>query len=186
MGFLFLSSVLSPFSPLFSPSPRQGATKRVKLNRQGTDPATGRPARIEEVLTIEVKPGWKAGTKVTFEGKGDEPQGGGAPGDLVFVIEEKPHPRFKREGNDLIHTAKLPLVDALCGPTITVQSLDGRTVTAKVAAVAGPTVEKVVRGEGMPVSKGGKGDLRVRFEPIFPKSLSDEQRAAIRAALPAS
>ena len=166
--------------------PTQGTTKRVKLNRQGTDPATGRPARIEEVLTIEVKPGWKAGTKVTFEGKGDEPPGGGAPGDLVFVIEEKPHTRFKREGNDLIYTATLPLVDALCGPTISVQSLDGRTVTAKVAAVAGPAVEKVVRGEGMPVSKGGKGDLRVRFDPVFPKSLTEEQRTAIRAALPAS
>lgn len=164
----------------------KGATKRVKLSRNGTDPATGRPARVEEVLTIDVKPGWKAGTKVTFEGKGDEPPGGGAAGDLVFVIEEKPHARFRREGNDLIYTAKLPLVDALCGPSIDVQTLDGRTVSTKVSAVAGPTVEKVVRGEGMPVSKGGKGDLRIRFEPVFPKSLTDEQRAAIRAALPAS
>jgi DnaJ homolog subfamily B member 4 len=164
-------------------TPLQGATKRVKLSRAVTDPATGRPARAEEVLTIEVKPGWKAGTKITFDGKGDEPAGGGAPGDLVFVIEEKPHPRFRREGNDLIYTAKLPLVEALCGPSIEVATLDGRTVSAKVSAVAGPTVEKVVRGEGMPVSKGGKGDLRIRFEPIFPKTLTDEQRAAIRAAL---
>lgn len=182
---MVLSSSPHPH-PLPSLVSSQGATKRVKLNRQGTDPATGRPARIEEVLTIDVKPGWKAGTKVTFEGKGDEPGGGGQAGDLVFVIEEKPHPRFKREGNDLIYTAKLPLVDALCGPTISVESLDGRTVTAKVSAVAGPAVEKVVRGEGMPVSKGGRGDLRVRFEPVFPKSLTEEQRVGIRAMLPAS
>ena len=40
------------------------------------------------------------------------------PADIVFVIEEKPHPRFKREGNDLVYTATLKLSEALCGALV--------------------------------------------------------------------
>ena len=59
---------------------------------------------------------------------GDE-RPGAVPADIVFVIEEKPHPVFSREGNDLVYTAKLPLVDALCGATVRLTSLDGRQLT---------------------------------------------------------
>lgn len=53
---------------------------------------------------------------------------------MVFVLEEKPHDRFKREGDDLVLEIQVPLVDALSGPTLpatftrTVKMLDGRSV----------------------------------------------------------
>lgn len=50
-----------------------------------------------QVLEINVKPGWKEGTKITFEGKGNETRGGGPTPDLVFVVREAPHPRFTRK-----------------------------------------------------------------------------------------
>ena len=56
---------------------------------------------------------------------GDE-RPGTTPADLVFIIEEKPHQKFSREGNDLVYNAKLPLVDALCGATVNLTTLDGR------------------------------------------------------------
>ena len=59
---------------------------------------------------------------------GDE-RPGTTPADLVFVIEERPHQKFSREGNDLVYSAKLPLVDALCGATVKLTSLDGRPLT---------------------------------------------------------
>ena len=34
--------------------------------------AAGRPERISEILSIEIKPGWKKGTKITFPEKGIE------------------------------------------------------------------------------------------------------------------
>ena len=161
-----------------------GATKRVKLTRTVVDHASGRPVGKEEVLSIEVKPGWKAGTKVRFEGKGDERPGARA-GDIVFVIEEKPHERFKREGNNLVHTAKVSLADALCGPTVEVETLDHRKLAVSVSGVATPTATKVVKGEGMPLSKDpkSKGDLHVRFEIRFPGKLGDEEKALVRRAL---
>ena len=52
--------------------------------------------------------------------------------------------------------------------------------------VARPGSEKRVRGEGMPISKapGGRGDLRVRFDVQFPRTLTEQQKAGLRQLLP--
>ena len=49
---------------------------------------------------MAIKPGWKEGTRVIFEGKGDRLPGR-PPQDVVFVIKQVPHPRFTRSGDDL-------------------------------------------------------------------------------------
>ena len=49
-------------------------------------------------------------------GAGDQ-RPGSAPADVVFVVTEKPHAVFRREGADLHCTLRVPLVDALCGAT---------------------------------------------------------------------
>ena len=54
----------------------------------------------DTILTIEVKPGWKEGTKITFNNEGDEKPNHSA-GDIIFVLKEANHPRLKRKGNDL-------------------------------------------------------------------------------------
>lgn len=105
--------------------------------------------------------------------------------DVVFVVAEKPHSLFRRENADLYYTHRLPLVDALCGTSFTVTHLDGRQLPVMVNDVAGPNSQKIVRGEGMPQTKtGGKGDLRIQFNIMFPKHLSEEQRAGLRQCLP--
>lgn len=144
-----------------------------------------RAIRTIEVLVVDIHPGWKKATKVTFPDKGDE-RVGARPGDLVFVIEEKPHAWFTRDGNDLVYTHRLPLVDALCGSSMSVQHLDGRVLRIPLHDVVGPSAERVVPGEGMPVtrSQGQRGDLRIRFDIVFPTSLSELQRASLRNLLP--
>ena len=124
---------------------------------------------MEEILTIEVKPGWKKGTKITFPEKGNE-QPNVIAADLVFVIDEKPHDVFKRDGNDLIVTHKVPLADALTGTTVTVTTLDGRTLTISCNDIIFPGYEKVVPKEGMPIPKEPtkKGNLRIKFDIKFP------------------
>ena len=67
------------------------------------------PALIAlQVLTINVKPGWKSGTKITFQREGDQAPNK-IPADIVFIIRDKPHALFKREGCDLKYTAKVSL-----------------------------------------------------------------------------
>jgi len=184
-----------------------GATRKLKVGRRKAD-----GSNEDKVLTVTVKPGWKAGTKVRFTGAGNEV----APGrsqDIVFVIEEKPHPRFKREGDDLRTFLPLPLSVAINPPKpgtaaskIPFTTLDGRSISISYPtppassgrnylAVPGPPKEgsssskglvtRIV-GEGMPISKSGgekKGDLVVVWTLALPDPLGEGERIALQRAL---
>ncbi|KAL5721040.1 hypothetical protein ACHQM5_013648 [Ranunculus cassubicifolius] len=138
----------------------------------------------DEILTIEIRPGWKKGTKITFPEKGNE-QRGLIPSDLVFIIDEKPHGIYKRDGNDLVVTQKLSLVEALTGYTVQLTTLDGRSLTVPVNSVISPSYEEIVKGEGMPIPKepSKRGNLRIKFNIKFPSRLTPEQKTGIKRLL---
>lgn len=138
----------------------------------------------EEILKIKIKPGWKKGTKITFEGKGDE-RPGTLPADIIFIIDEKRHPIFKREGDDLELGVEVPLVQALTGCTITVPLLGGEKMTLSFEDIIFPGYEKIIPGQGMPISKEGgrRGDLRLKFLVSFPSELSNEQLSDVVSIL---
>ncbi|RWW26562.1 hypothetical protein GW17_00009046 [Ensete ventricosum] len=157
-----------------------GTAKKMKISRNVMQP-NGRRVAETEVLTVEVKPGWKRGTKITFPNKGSDR----LPADIVFVIEEKPHDVYRRDGNDLVVHHKISLVDALTGTTINLRTLDGRDLVIEMTDVVKPSYELVIQSEGMPVARepGKKGNLVIKFDVKFPSRLAPEQRAAIRRIL---
>ncbi|KAG6914359.1 hypothetical protein DXG01_000831 [Tephrocybe rancida] len=165
-----------------------GALKHLKIGRKLADGTTE-----DKVLEIAIHPGWKPGTKIRFPGAGNASPSSPSspPQDLVFVVEEKPHPTFTREGNDLVARLEIPLVDALAGApggTRVVETLDGRQLQVPVpGGVVRPGMETVVKGEGMPVRKdgvvGSKGDLVVRWEVAFPARLTPAQMEGVRNVL---
>jgi len=159
----------------------QGVTKKMRITRKTV--SQGRSEKFD--AEIVVKPGWKTGTKITFKGEGDEYQPGQAQ-DVIFVVKEKPHPTLKRSGNDLVFKSKVPLVDALTGFKVDVNTLDNRTLRVNVKDVVHPSYTKIVHGEGMPKPKtpDQRGDLILTFDVVYPSSLSEEQRKAIKASLP--
>ncbi|KAF9606266.1 hypothetical protein IFM89_024087 [Coptis chinensis] len=156
-----------------------GTTKKMRISRTVAD-MYGKPGTEEEILTIDVKPGWKKGTKITFPEKGNR-EHGVVPGDLVFVIDEKPHGVYRRDGNDLVMNQRISLVHALTGQTLNLTSLDGRNVTIPITSVVQPGFEMVIPGEGMPISKepGKKGNLRIKFDIKFPSRLTAEQKSSL-------
>ncbi|CAM6047550.1 unnamed protein product [Sphagnum compactum] len=133
---------------------------------------------------VSVEPGWKKGTKITFPEKGNE-QPNLLAADLVFVIDERANDVFKRDGNDLIVVHKLPLVEALTGTTISLTTLDGRTLNISILDVISPGYEKLSPKEGMPISKapGRRGNLRINFDIKFPIRLTTEQKAGFKRLL---
>jgi len=97
---------------------------------------------------------------------------------------------YRRAGHDLIYSARITLVDALCGSILSVPTLDGRTLSIGLTEVISPGYVKLVPGEGMPLptqptaaanAAVKKGDLRIEFELVFPSRLSPAQRQAVRA-----
>ncbi|KAI3785719.1 hypothetical protein L1987_44844 [Smallanthus sonchifolius] len=107
---------------------------------------------IYAVKFYAIKPGWKKGTKITFPEKGNQ-EPGVIEADLIFVIEEKPHDIFAREGNDLVVNQEISLLDALTGKTFELTTLDGRNLVVPVTEIVKPGYELTVANEGMPFQK---------------------------------
>lgn len=82
-----------------------GCTKTFKLTRL-VHHENGHRKKEDAFYSVEVKRGWKDGTKVTFSQAGDR-HPDRIPADVVFVVREKPHPRLTRQGNDLFLTFKV-------------------------------------------------------------------------------
>ncbi len=162
-----------------------GVVKKLKITRKVLNP-DGRSLRSEaKILEVPVKCGWKAGTKVTFEKHGDESPGM-IPADMVFVVEEKPHAVFSREGNNLVHKARILLKDALCGGEYQLKTLDDRRIKIPFSGPVQSGSTQIVPGEGFPISKTGgrqKGDLLLKFEVVFPDRLSEDQKRQLRNIL---
>ncbi|XP_050365637.1 uncharacterized protein LOC126784199 [Argentina anserina] len=156
-----------------------GCSKKMKVIRVIVK-ETGQMAQEEELVTINVKPGWKKGTKITFEGLGNE-RPGAYPADVIFVIAEKRHPLFVREGDDLELTVEISLIHALTGCAISIPLLGGENMTLKIEDIIYPGYEKTIPDQGMPISKGERkrGNLKVTFLVEFPTSLTKEQRSEV-------
>ncbi|XP_074268109.1 dnaJ protein homolog ANJ1-like [Silene latifolia] len=141
----------------------------------------------KKVLEVVVDKGMQNGQKVTFTGEADE-----APdtvtGDIVFVLQQKEHPKFKRKGQDLFYEHTLSLTEALCGFRFVLTHLDGRQLLIKSnpGEVIKPDQFKAVDDEGMPIYQRPfmKGKLYIHFSVEFPESLSLDQVAALEAVLP--
>ncbi|MFH4982050.1 hypothetical protein AB6A40_008759 [Gnathostoma spinigerum] len=161
-----------------------GCVKRMKITRKVLSP-DGQSTRVEDkVLTINIKPGWKSGTKITFPKEGDQ-NPGRIPSDIVFIIKDKPHPKFKREGSDIRYIHRLSLRDALCGTVVNCPNLDGGSRSVRMDEVIKPNTIKRIHGQGLPNPKTGRrGDLIIEFDIRFPDSIAPAAREMLMNALP--
>ncbi|VEN58965.1 unnamed protein product [Callosobruchus maculatus] len=163
----------------------KGCQKKMKISRKVLQP-DGSTKKEDKVLTINVKPGWKAGTKITFQREGDQSRNK-IPADIVFIIRDKPHPLFKREGSDIKYTAKVSLKQALCGCTIEVPTMAGKTLSLNYQnEIIKPNTVRRIQGYGLPLPKepSRHGDLIVNFDIRFPDNLSQSAKDIIYDTLP--
>lgn len=145
----------------------QGTTVQLQLQ--------GKPSP----LTVRIPAGAHEGSRVRLRGQGAPGGAGGAPGDLVLHIHVKPHPFFRREGNDLHLDVPITIAEAFKGARVRIPTPDG-TVTLKVPEKAQSGQILRLRGKG--VARKGKpaGDLYVRFEVQLPTADGPEVEEAIK------
>ena len=162
-----------------------GCTKKMKISRKVYD-ERGTFMNEEKILTVNVKPGWKAGTKITFPKEGDR-KPGIVPADVVFIVKDKRHAKFSRDSsNNLIYTAKISLRDSLTGGQVEVPTLDGREIKLSLNGIVCPDSTRRILGEGLPLPKNPskRGDLIVKYHVCFPDELSSVQRDILLDTLP--
>lgn len=144
---------------------------------------TLRSGKTETVkIDIHVSSGWHSGTEIRIPAVGNERKDGSFQ-DIVFIVEEEPHPRFTRLGDDLVVSVQVPWADAhppsyvyppregseklAHDDEVYVQGLDGEEFALSIPRTLVESADGTrIVGAGMPARKGGrivgKGDLIVR------------------------
>ncbi|MCP9264125.1 DnaJ-like subfamily A member 4 [Dirofilaria immitis] len=131
--------------------------------------------RNESVLEVHIDKGMKDGQKIVFSGQGDQ-EVGITSGDVVIILDEQPHDAFVRKGHNLVMQVDLELIEALCGFTRSISTLDARYLV--FSTFPGEVIKhgdmRTVIGEGMPHYKNPfeKGDLLIQFAVRFPKKIA--------------
>lgn len=131
------------------------------------------PRRVE----VRIPPGIRDGTRVRVPGQGAPGRDGGRSGDLYVRVHVRPHPVFRREGDDLFARVEVPLDVALLGGEVTVPTPRGTRVSARVPAGVRNGTRLRLRDLGMPRLQGrDHGDLYAEVDVSMPRSLSPEVR----------
>ncbi|KAG0143699.1 hypothetical protein CROQUDRAFT_48436 [Cronartium quercuum f. sp. fusiforme G11] len=140
-----------------------------------------------KILEVHIDKGMQDGQTITFNGEADQAPNT-VPGDVVIVIEEKPHPVFKRKGDDLIAEVEVDLVTALAGGMIPIEHLDSRALLVKVTPgeVLKPNSTKLVPENGMPSQRFHTlGDLILVIKVLFPDTIDPSACPVLESVLPA-
>ncbi|KAK6521578.1 hypothetical protein TWF506_001790 [Arthrobotrys conoides] len=160
----------------------KGVQKKLLIKRKAFD-ADQKMITEEKILDIAVRAGMKAGSKFKFTGVGDEVSDGGMQ-DLHIILEEKPHERFSRDGDDLITTIDITLKEALTGWSSLVLNIEGFSIPVAHAGPTPPNWSATFPDHGMPKAKSkDRGNLVVNVNIKFPTSLTPEQKEKLKEIL---
>lgn len=161
--------------------PHCGGTGQIIADPCHTCAGEGRVRRNRSV-TVKVPAGVSSGMRIRLVSQGDVGPGGGPAGDLYVEIQQKPHPIFTRDGDDLHCSVSVSMVDAALGCEVDLDMPNGDTHTVKIPAGTQPGEVRRDRGQGMPnVRTGRRGDLAVLVNVTVPKELSEEEHATLQA-----
>jgi len=129
-----------------------------------------------EEISFTIPRGVAEGMQLTVSGKGNAARRDGVSGDLLVVIEEEPHPDLQRDGNDIIYTLFISIVDASLGTDVEVPTVDGRV---KIKIEPGTQSGRILRlrAKGLPDVQGyGTGDLLVYIQVWIPVKLDKSEK----------
>lgn len=130
----------------------------------------------EETLSLDIPAGVVDGMQLSMSGKGNAGERGGAPGDLLILIEEEKHEQLKRADLDVVYYLHVSFPEAVLGTQVEVPTIDGK---AKIKIPAGTQSGKIFRlkGKGFPAFQSyEKGDELVEVNVWSPQNLTNEEK----------
>jgi molecular chaperone DnaJ len=130
-------------------------------------------------LAVTIPPGVESGSAKLVTGAGNKPRADKPAGDLEISIKVRPHPFFKRAGDDVVCSVPISFTQAALGAEIEVPTLEGRG-KMRVPAGTQPGTTLRIKGKGVPHRAGlGRGDQRVEVMLEVPTSLTPQQRELV-------
>jgi curved DNA-binding protein len=146
-----------------------GTTRRLSLEGDGA----------AESIEVRIPPGVKDGSRIRVAGKGERGEDGDS-GSLFLEVHLRPHPLYRREGDDLHLEVPVTFAEAALGAEIEVPTLSGK---ARIRVPPGSSTGRLMRlkGKGMPRLKGGDhGDLFAKLVVVVPKELNSRELELVK------
>jgi len=132
--------------------------------------------RGESTIEVEIPAGVAEGQYLTVRNAGNIGPRGGPRGDVLVIIEEKPHDYFERHGDDILYNLHLGVTQVALGGQVEVPTLNGH---ATISIAAGTQDGKLLRmrNKGLPhLSGSGSGDQLIRIKVWIPTKMSAREK----------
>jgi curved DNA-binding protein len=130
---------------------------------------TVRLGTAEKTIDIRIPPGAREDSKIRI------PSGGPNGGDLYVRLRQQPHSRFTVKGDDTEVEVPITPWEAALGATVPVPTLDG-TAEVRVPPGIASGQRLRLRGQGLNIRGGGRGDHFARLKIVLPKELTDAEK----------
>ncbi len=130
---------------------------------------TVRLGNAEKTIDIRIPPGAREDSRIRIPGGG--PNGG----DLYVRLHQEPHSRFVAKGDDTEVEVAITPWEAALGANIEVPTLDGKAdIRVPPGIASGQRLR--LKGQGLNVRGGGRGDHFIRMKIVVPKELSEAEK----------
>lgn len=146
----------------------RNATKSIGLETLEQD-ANGYPKRRVRHFDVRIPPGTTDGSLIRLAGQA------GNGGDILLRVKIAPHPIFKVQGYDLHMQIPITPWEAALGEKISVRALD-QEIKVQVPPAAKTGQKLRLRGLGLNLAKGGRGDLYAELKITVPEKLSAKEK----------
>jgi curved DNA-binding protein len=152
----------------------RGTTLEMQLSMPEYD-EQGRVRRVPRNVKARIAPGAIDGQRLRLPGRGGKGFHGGRDGDLYLDISLKPHALYRATGHDLYVDLPLAPWEAALGASVEVPT-PGGAVNLKVRPGTSSGQKLRMAGRGLPMPRGGAGDLYAVPQVVVPPQLSERER----------
>jgi curved DNA-binding protein len=132
-------------------------------------------AEEKDTFKVRIPSGVREGQRLRVPNKGDPGMGNGEAGDLFLNIRYALHPQFRVQDDDLVYDLELAPWEAILGAVVRVPTPDGG-VSVRVPEGAHAGTQMRVRGRGLPLGNGERGDLLLPVVIDVPEHVSERER----------
>jgi len=153
------------------------AIRGVRTNLAIQRPQPDGSVRTEHI-EVTVPPGVRDGQRLRLRGRGMPVPGGGPAGDLYLVIHVRPHPHFRREGQDIYIDVPITVSEAALGATVEVPTVHGTRTRVRIPPGTRGGQRLRLKGQGVRgTGKTKPGDQYCRVVIVTPRDMDDQMRA---------
>ncbi len=176
----FFSRIFGGDAPKTRQTPNTKTTVRLSFDQALRGGKTTVRLPDGKTVRLTIPRGVHDGFRIRLKGRGQQ-GADGQRGHVFVTFKVDPHPRFRREDDDLYVTETINAVEAMLGTTRHLTNLYGKRIKVPIHAGTQPGARLRLKGQGVQTEKH-TGDLYVEVEVTIPEDLTEAQREALREA----